>query len=351
MNALARLLALNPQTELWLDSSPMILDSPRWAGKLDALKPLFSGVTTNPPLSWQVLQERPEHFRKRIAEIKAQDLPRGEKFFRLYASIIAEGAAGLGRGFLSGQVDNRDSRDTGAMLAFALRLRALAPNIMVKMPATAEGIAGIERLSALGIPTNATLTFSLSQVLAVAEAVKRGLAEARKNGVDLAGFRSVVTLMLGRLEDSRAFKAEAEAKGESLSEEERRWAGLAAFKKALRLFQERGYESKLLAASMRKGPGTAIWHLEKLAGAPVVLTVFPDILEAFLNGYAGAAMESRISEEVPAPILEKLLRYETFRKAYHEDGLGPEGWPDFGPVAECAQAFDQAAVDMESLFN
>ncbi len=340
-----------------------------WAEQLTKLydpsqvaKSLLSGVTTNPPLSMQVIKEQASRYQVALTAIKAQGLGQAEGFYSLYSGIIQEGAAMFRpvydasagqRGYLSGQVDNRDYHDLEKMLAMALRLRRLAPNVMVKMPATREGIHGIEILSAMGIPTNATLTFSLSQLLAVAEAVKRGLESARRNGVDLSRFRSVVTFMLGRTEDCQDLKAEAEQRGETLGEEERRWAGLAVFKKAYRLFKERGYESKLLAASMRKGPdqrGKAhVWHIEKLLGADIVLTIFPDILEAFLRAYDGETLLRGIDQEPPALILEKLLRYDFFHKIYDEDGLAPEAWPDFGPVVETTLVFNQAALDMEAL--
>ena len=55
------------------------------------------------------------------------------------------------------------------MLAQAVELRAINPNVMVKVPGTTEGYWVIEELTARGIPTNNTLTFVLSQLMDCAD--------------------------------------------------------------------------------------------------------------------------------------------------------------------------------------
>ena len=63
----------------------------------------------------------------------------------------------------------------------AERFDRIAPNILVKIPATSAGLAAIEAATAEGISINATVCFTLSQCVAVAEAVERGL-ERREAG-------------------------------------------------------------------------------------------------------------------------------------------------------------------------
>ncbi len=232
MSALQRLVALHPETELWWDSSPLVYASwereqrlawcerPDLLAALDELgfdqvDSLIQGCTTNPPLTWSAIEADPATWEAWTREQARAITDPKALTWALYREVVRRGAAMLAethrvsggrRGFICGQVDPRDVSDRAAMVAEGRDLRTLGDNLMVKMPATKEGIEGIEALSALGIATNATLSFSVSQMVAVAEAAKAGFERARQAGVDLSGCRSACTLMLGRFEDAPLFK-------------------------------------------------------------------------------------------------------------------------------------------------
>jgi transaldolase len=379
------LAATSPGIEVWWDSSPLIY--PNWVQEtvakiadparravveaqltklLNTAEPRESvivGCTTNPPLTLQAIQKDPARFEPWIDEearkrpgITAHDL-----FWLTYKHVVALGAAEFAglfdtsdhrRGYLSGQVDPRVLEDTDEMVRQGTELNRANRNVMVKMPGTKEGIEGIRRLASQGIPTNATLTFVLPQLIAVAEAVKAGVAEARARGVDLSKWRAVCTMMLGRFEDAKDFRRQAEAKGIELTESDLRWAGTAVMKKAYRIYKERGYETKLLAASMRPGPKVdgklRVRHVEELLGGDVVLTIFPNIFEALVFSYEPAEMTSHIDQEVPAEVLEKLLKVPYFAAAYDEHGIAPEDFITHGAVVETATSFAQATTDLEA---
>jgi len=125
---------------------------------------------------------------------------------------------------------------------------------MIKSPATKEGIYNIMLLTALGIPTNATVCFTLPQIVAVAKAVRKGKKLGEKKGVDYSQWRSVITLMLGRFEGNKEFARQAQEAGVELTDEDMRWSGLALAKKAVRILKQEGFESKLLLCSSRPGP-------------------------------------------------------------------------------------------------
>ncbi len=346
-NPLSAAAATHPDLEMWWDSSPLIHDAwkaevlarvsgtpaeARWKERVGGVWDAIVGCTTNPPLTLQVVERDPKPWAARtdalIAERGRDDF---DVFWTLYREVVKAGAdafaaifekSGKKLGYISGQVDPRIAYDTGKMVAQGIALNAMAPNIMIKMPGTREGILGVCLLTALGIPTNATLVFTMSQILAVAEAVKTGLALARANDVDLSAWRSVCTMMLGRYEDAPAFDESAASVGLTVDPASRRWAGVAIFNKAVKVLAERGYETKLLGASMRIGPEvegrTRIWHIEKLLGQPVVLTVFPNVIEAWLEHYDGEEMPKAPCMP-PDDTLETLLRIPYFREGYGED--------------------------------
>jgi transaldolase len=258
-------------------------------------------------------------------------------FWLTYKEIVRQGAemyTGVFKqsqyryGYLSGQVDPRALRDKEKMISQALELASLSPNVMVKVPGSKEGYEVIKFLTSRGISTNNTLTFVLPQLMACAKAVKEGLEMAKKNGVDLSRWRSVITHMTARYGDLGDLKKEAEALKIALSEAEVRWAELAIFKKAYRLVKGGNYPSKMLICSMRISPVVdgkkQCWHLEKLAGGDIVFTCPPPFIEATFEALEETEFRSEIDEEVPKTVLEKLLRIPYFEKAYQEDGLTPD---------------------------
>ncbi|MFA5859184.1 MAG: transaldolase family protein [Elusimicrobiota bacterium] len=382
-SAVEKLANLNKEQEIWFDSSPLILD--KWIDSVVEKAPedkretlraqlgrfyvkskpedsVLVGITTNPPLSLDVIKQLLPEWEKEAKEIaeKHRNLSDKELFWRLYQRIVLRGAkmfepifkhTHYKRGYLSGQVDPRILADTAEMLRQGISFNQQMRNVMIKMPGTKQGIYGIMLLTALGIPTNATLTFTLSQLIAVAEAVKQGLALARANGVDLSQWKSVVTHMLGRYEDNPEFDIQAKAVGVEISETDRRWAGLAIFKKAYKIYKERHYESKLLAASMRIGPvingKKRVWHVEKIAGGDIVLTIFPNIFEAWLENYEGEDIKSYIDEPVPQDVVNKLLKVPYFREAYEEGAQKPEDFINHPAVIATGSAFAKTADDLE----
>src|ERR1039457_1670812 len=104
-------------------------------------------------------------------------------------------------GRLSIQTDPRTYRNTEAMLTQATRFSQLAPNMIVKIAATRAGIVAMEEATYRGISLNATVSFTLPQAIAVAEAVERGLKRREAEGLEIATMGPVCTIMVGRLDD------------------------------------------------------------------------------------------------------------------------------------------------------
>src|ERR1035438_5570455 len=104
-------------------------------------------------------------------------------------------------GRLSIQTDPRFYRNPQAIVKQAVAFSQLAPNMIVKIPATRAGIPAMEEATYRGISINATVSFTLPQAIAVAGAVERGLARREKEGLDIRFMGPVCTIMVGRLDD------------------------------------------------------------------------------------------------------------------------------------------------------
>ena len=384
-NLLEDLVAVSPGMEIWWDSSPVIFGN--WCQKMlakaepgdhDNLKAqfkrmydtdaplgqLFRGVTTNPPLSLAAFKDDPARWEK-VAQGVLKDNPGLDTeslFWLLYKEVVRQGsdmflplfeASGHKEGFLSGQVDPRSAFDGEAMLKQALEIHAVNPNVMVKVPGTAEGYPLIEELTSRGIATNNTLTFVLSQLLDCAKSVMRGLEKAKANGVDLSKWRSVITHMEARYGDLGGLREFGAEKGIELSEGDVRLAELAIFKKAYRTVKERGYQSKMLSCSLRLGPTIdgkqQIWHLEEKAGASIVVTCPPSLIDEVINFPHPEDIvfqENRIDVDPPKDVMDKLLRIPYFERAYDENGYTREEYNTHPALVKTHEAFSKATNEM-----
>jgi transaldolase len=375
-SALRRLTELNPDTEVWWDTSPLVFENwlserrlawtnrPDLLGALDeltfsSLDGVLCGCTTNPPLALEAFERCREGWLSWARDHRTDADSVSGLAWLVYCEILRRGAEQVlplweqskGRcGQICGQVDPRLLDDRDAMVAQGTQLYATCPNVMVKMPATEAGIDGIRVLTSLGISTNATLGFTVSQILATAEAARAGQAEARAAGVDLSRTRSMATLMLGRMEDAPAFAEQASVVGVTLSEADRRWAGIAVARRAYRLLEERQMETKLLLASMRLGPTidgkASIWHLEMLAGGDTVLTIFPNILASFIETYATRRLEPAIEDPIPETVLARLLRVPYFVAAYELEGVAPA---EYGAIPGLVLTSTSFSASMQAL--
>lgn len=364
--------------EIWWDSSPLVY--PSWSQKLVANVPegrgevlveqlrrlydpgrpaetLFTGVTTNPPLSYQAIQDDPARWSAWVAEYGSAhpDHDAARVGWALYTEIVRQGAelfrpvyeaSDHAYGHLSAQVNPYTFFDADAMLSQALELKALGPNIAIKIPGTLEGMQVIRKLTALGVATNCTAAYTVPQFIAAADAVQAGLLQARADGVDLTGWRSVVTYMSARWEGAAEFEQQAAQQRLALSPEDRRWAGVAIFKQAYRIFRERAYPSKMLICSLRLGPvvegTTRCWHLEETAGARAVFTLPPPFLTELFTKAEGLTFEPRIRRDLPADVMERLQRIAYFNAAYQPDGLTPREFNDLPPLLATWKEFKEA---------
>jgi len=111
-------------------------------------------------------------------------------------------ATGGRDGRVSLEVDPRLAHETDETVAQAIELWTIVdrPNVMIKIPATEEGVPAITRTLAEGISVNVTLIFSVQRYRTVMEAFLHGLEQARGAGHDLSTIASVASFFVSRVD-------------------------------------------------------------------------------------------------------------------------------------------------------
>lgn len=386
-SSVERLAKTHPDLEIWWDSSPLVYN--QWVRKMvNAAEPpqkpileeqlarlynaetpaksLFRGCTTNPPLSWQAVQSDLEFWSEWIDNLIQANPELGlkELTWLTYKEVVKRGAemylpifeASRGRfGWISGQLDPRLFTETGQMIHDAEELSALSPNLMIKVPASMQGIQVIKTLTSKGISTNTTVCFTLPQIMASANAVMEGIKIAEQNKVDLGKWRAVITMMIGRLTEQETLDVQAQRNNIQLSWQDKHWFGIAVFRRAYRLLTEGGYASKMLACSMRVGPLVAgkmrFWDMQKLAGGDIVYTCPPYVLEPLFEIGDDLIFRPEIEEAVPAQVMDKLLQIPFCIQAYDPNGLALEQFNDHPSTISTVAAFSKGFTGLEGFIR
>ncbi|MGZ3344017.1 MAG: transaldolase family protein [Caulobacteraceae bacterium] len=382
-HVLERLAQTNPESEIWWDSSPLIYanwkqetlakdPNPATSGWSDQLtrfldpqaiqsqgKMGFRGVTTNPPLSLQAIKLAPDMWAGRVKGI-AGVMPGAsveQVYWALYLEVVREGAAmilpvykasGGKYGMLSGQVDPRWVRDGTKMLEQGLQIATMGENVMVKIPGSKEGYEVIEELTARGISTNNTTSFTVPQYLRCMAAVSAGLYRAKAAGVDLSRWRSVITHMSARLGELGDWKTEATARGLTFSLSEIRDGEEAVLKRAYHWGKQTGHPSKMLQCSMRvekddRTGKTVSRHLQDYGGSDMVYTCPPGFIAGLMPVADEIDFDSKaIDREPNKASVEKLMRLPSFRAAYEFDGMTPDQFAHYGAFKATETEFASA---------
>jgi transaldolase len=332
-------------TMLWNDSAD--LDELNYAIDNGAV-----GATCNPVIALGILKKEIGAWRPRIQQL-IREMPRATedqigwklveemsvRAAKLLEPAFAEHRGRNGR--LSIQTDPRLYRDTAAILENAKRFAALAPNVIVKIPATRAGIPAIEEATAMGLTINATVSFTLPQCMAVAQAVERGLRRREAEGKEIASMGPVCTIMVGRLDDW--LKVYLERHEISVDPGILEWAGVAVFKKTYGIFRSRGYRLRLLSAAFRNH-----MHWSELIGANAVISP-PSAWQKRFNA-SDIEVRTRIDDPVDPRIVETLLaKFPDFRHAYMEDGLTVDDFDSYPPTVRTLRQFVAACTDLNVL--
>jgi transaldolase len=312
------------------------------------------GATCNPCIVLSILKKRLPLWRPRI-EALIQEMATATEDqigWKIVEEMSVAGAALLkpifdaqgGRnGRLSIQTDPRFYRDPRAIVEQALHFSQLAPNMIVKIPATRAGIVAMEEATYRGVSINATVSFTLPQAIAVAEAVERGLVRREKEGLDIRSMGPVCTLMVGRLDDW--LKVLIDKNDICVDPGYLEWAGVAVFKKAYRLYQERGYRLRLLSAAFRNH-----MHWSEFIGGDVVISP-PCAWQQRYNSSDIAAIP-RMDNPVDPRIVQQLTaKFPEFVRAYSENGISIDDFDTFGSTRRTLRQFLAAGTDLTNVIR
>ena len=215
-------------------------------------------------------------------------------------------------GFFSLEVNPHLAHDRQGTIREAIRLFGLVdrPNVMIKVPATPQGVQAFQELITEGINVNVTLMFSLAQYDAIAEAYIAALEKRAENVYNLKQIASVASIFVSRLDTKvdKMLEAFITPKAESLKGQ----IGIANAKMAYQHFKdyfqserwqrlaEKGarVQRVLYGSTGTKNPAYPdVMYIENLIGKNTVNTIPPKTLEAFMDhGSIALTLERGIEE-------------------------------------------------------
>ncbi len=235
----------------------------------------------------------------------------------LFAPLYKESAGA--DGYVSLEVSPLLAHDTNGTIAEARRLWNLVerPNLMIKIPATREGIPAIRESIAYGINVNVTLIFSLARYAEVIDAYLSGLEQRLAKRLPIDRIASVASFFVSRVDTKVDKLLEAIIREEKSSASEARSllgkAAIANARLAYALFLEKFSQPRYLklrkkgaalqrplwASTSTKNPAYRdVVYVEELVGADTVNTMPPQTLDAFVDhGEVQVKLISNVSEE------------------------------------------------------
>ncbi|MGA1363087.1 MAG: transaldolase [Ilumatobacteraceae bacterium] len=181
------------------------------SGHLDSLvRRGVRGLTSNPTIFQKAIQGSNDYDTE-FHSLLASGVSPEEAYWQLVLSDIRAAAdvfaplhsASRGTdGFVSVEVDPRLARDTDGTVSAGLALRDAAdrPNVMIKVPATREGIPAIRRLVAEGTNVNVTLIFGLQRYAEVMKAHIEGLRDRARAGLPVDAIAGVASFFISRVD-------------------------------------------------------------------------------------------------------------------------------------------------------
>lgn len=264
-------------------------------------------------------------------------------------------ATGGRDGYVSLECSPYLANDTAATMTEARRLRAAVdrPNLMVKVPATAAGVAAVRALTGQGLNINITLLFAVNAYEAVAQAYIGGLEDLERLGGDVARIASVASMFVSRI-DGAVDRRLDQLGDKALFDRLRGKAAIANAKLAYGAYQalfsgprwdrlaEKGARTQRLlwASTSTKSPDYRdTMYVEALVGRDTVNTLPPSTMDAFRDH----------GVVTPGAIEENVAGARTVLAELEANGIGLEQITAdlvIDGVRQFAEAFDKLFSDI-----
>lgn len=264
------------------------------------------GLTSNPTIFEKAISGS-EDYDGQLRSLASQGKSRDEIYDELVVEDIGNAAdvfepvyrrTNGEDGYVSLEVSPTLANDTAGTVSEAKRLFAKVgrPNLMIKIPATPEGIPAIEQTIANGINVNVTLIFSNDVYAQVIEAYLRGLETRAAQGQPIGDIASVASFFVSRIDAQADKQLEAKAKDDPSLQELMGKVAIANAKMAYQLFKEvfgserfKKLQAKgarvqrpLWASTGTKNPKYSdVLYIESLIGSDTVNTIPPATYVAF----------------------------------------------------------------------
>lgn len=307
------------------------------------------GATSNPTIVLNVLKNEMYLWKDRIQELIKENptWSESEITWKLIEEMSAHAASLLRpiydqykgkRGRLSIQTNPAFYRNAAAITGQAAHFNLLAPNMIVKIPVTKAGIKAIEEATYRGISINATVSFTVPQAIAVAEAVERGLDRRAAEGQSIKEMAPVCTIMVGRTDDWMKVLAKRDEIDIDASYLD--WAGIACMKKAYEIYRQRGYRARLLSAAYRH-----LGHWSEFIGGELIVSL-PYEWQLKANE-SDIEVRERMSDPVDSQFIHAMYqKIPDFRRAYDEDGMTVDEFDTYGATVRTLRGFITSAHDL-----
>ena len=180
------------------------------SGRITELKDLgIRGLTSNSTIFANAIAKSDDYDKEFLELIKTTDTKTA--YWQMACEDVASAADSLSEiysnskgtdGFVSIEVDPELAHDTNGTISAAKSLwdKIAKENLMIKVPATREGLPAITEVLSMGISVNVTLIFGLERYREVMEAHIAGISQARQAGHKLSGISSVASFFVSRVD-------------------------------------------------------------------------------------------------------------------------------------------------------
>lgn len=346
MNKLLETTTKYPCTEIWNDSCSEI--ELHYAIENGAV-----GATTNPIIVLNVLKKEIAQWEPTIKQLICDNPDASEDDIawelikclgkKVSLSLLPKYIETKGKqGRISFQTNAKFYRNKNKMLEHAIDLAKTVENSQIKAPASHAGILAFEEMTYQGISINATVSFTVAQAIAVAEAVERGLNQRINEGLSISQMNPVCTIMAGRVDDY--LKKYCKDTNLLIEPEILEWSGVAVVKHAYEIYKKRNYRTTLLVAAYRNP-----YHWNQFIGGKIVLTIPYEWQVKYNN--SSYDIHETIHNKVNNEILKKLLLIPEFLKAYNEDGLAINEFEHYGAFIDTMNQFLSGYDDLCKLIR